>query len=86
MKFLVIFQPKGAVPSDITERNKKIVEQAIKDDKILEMYYVPGWNKHVSIEEHDNAEAMLEQLQDNYIYGDVEIYPLVDYKASRFMK
>ena len=60
----------------------KDAEQRLKDGK-LEIYYIPGWDKNISIEEHENMAEVLKALKfpsNNYNF---EIYPLMDYKETR---
>jgi hypothetical protein len=47
---------------------------------MLAMYYLPGWEKIVSIEEHKTSEEILQTLTGNPMgdFIDFEIYPVVD--------
>ena len=85
MKFLVISQlkyPTTPFPKDLVENKMKAIEQAIKDGK-FQMYYAPGWDKNVSIEEHDSIEEIYEGIKDLSQYYNVEIYPLVDFTIRK---
>ena len=86
MKFLVVTQAKEAyfkAPASTIENNMKRVKQAAKDGKILEIYLIPGWNKTVSIEEHDNAQEILDAVSPMLEYVNFEIYPLADFDLSK---
>jgi muconolactone delta-isomerase len=86
MKFLVISQRKEAgykIPASTRENNIKAVKQAVKDGKILDIYQIPGWNKTVTIEEHDNAQEMLDAVGPMLEYLNFEVYPLADFDLSR---
>ena len=85
MKFLVISKRKDDAPTSMTaemEKNYQEVEQRQKAGK-MELYYMPGWNKGVSIEEHENMAEALKALKSGYKYNNFEIYPLMDWKEAR---
>jgi hypothetical protein len=87
MKFLVIASfKKQAPPVRPTTVKKlfndmlKLIERARKAGTILEMYYIPGYEKTVTIEEHNNAETLLQNLSGNPMadFIDWEVYPLAE--------
>lgn len=85
MKFLVIAQQKENGPTASTDEREKMlqrIEQRVKAGK-MEVYYMPGWNKNVSIEEHESMVEALEAIKNPSKYNNFEIYPLMDWKEAR---
>ena len=87
MKFLVINTIKKPVPSlpqttlkKMWDDTMKDVEQWRKAGTILAMYYIPGYDKVVTIEEHNSAETLLQHLSGHQMrdFFSWEVYPLVD--------
>jgi len=86
MKYLVISKRKDNAPTSMTaemEKNQQEVEQRQKDGKIQEMYYVPGLNQVMSIEEHENMTDVLKAIKAGSKFGNFEIFPLMDWKEAR---
>ncbi len=87
MKFLVIasfMKPVPSVPQATVQKmwddTMKQLEQLRKAGEMLAFYYIPGYDKAVSIEEHKNAEEMLQNLSGHAMadFIEWEVYPLVD--------
>ena len=88
MKFLVINTFSKTKPSLPQTTLKKMwdetlntMEQYRKAGTILEMYFIPGWNKVVSIEDHKSADTLLQILSGHPFgnYMNFEVYPLEDF-------
>ena len=91
MKFLVISKSKetaSAAPPKVIrqlyESTFKQLKQAMKEGKIPEFYYAPGWGRAVSIQEHDSAEEVTKMIEGTPIapYMNFEVYPLANFEES----
>jgi len=87
MKFLVINtfkKPATSFPQTDVQKmfndTMKLMEQYRKSGTILAMYFIPGWNKAVTIEEHKSADTLLQNLSGHPMadFMNFEIYPVVD--------
>jgi muconolactone delta-isomerase len=85
MKFLVIVEYKDlyySLPS--AERKKiddadKVFAQKMNDQgDVLEVYYIPGWNRYVVIEQYENIEKLYEHFEEDpsFPYLKYEVYPI----------
>jgi muconolactone delta-isomerase len=87
MKFLTISKMKdtaSAIPPSVMrqlmEATSAYMEQGKKDGKVLEYYFIPGWDRSVVIHESDSAEAIVQALTELPVgsFMDIEVYPLAD--------
>ena len=87
MKFLTISKMKDAaatvppsVMRQLMEATVEVMKQESKAGKVLEYYFIPGWDRMVAISEVKNAEEIVKLLSDLPVGGflDFEIYPLAD--------
>ena len=92
MKFLVISHLKDtfstlppSVVRQLWEANMELVNQARKAGKIREIYWIPGWNRGVSIEDKKSAEEVVQTLSGSPMFAflNFEVYPLADFDESR---
>jgi len=91
MKFLTIGNTKDmfftfppAIAGQILKANHTVVNQQKKAGKILEIYYVPGWNRSVVIREAKSAEEVAKDVDEMPLssFMNIEMYPLADYDES----
>ena len=87
MKFLTISKMKDmastAPPSvimQLMEATADVMKQAMKAGNVLEYYFIPGWDRVVTISEVKSAEEINQRLCELPIGGflDFEVYPLAD--------
>lgn len=91
MKFLVISTFKDTFYAHSSDEIKQMVGGAVdfikqmkEQKKILEIYTIPGWNRNVSIEEHDSSDELYEHLHaaPHAPYTNFEVYPLADFEKA----
>jgi hypothetical protein len=60
------------------------MEQHVKEGKVQEAYYIPGWNRLVAISETESLEELVRNQNENPALGlmDIELYPLADIRES----
>jgi hypothetical protein len=60
------------------------MEQQVKEGKVQEGYFVPGWNRFVVISETGSIEELVKNQNENPALGlfNIELYPLADLKES----
>jgi muconolactone delta-isomerase len=87
MKFLTISKMKdtaSTVPPSVMrplmEATDDVMKQEMKMGRVLEYYFIPGWDRVVTISEFKSAEEINERLSTLPVGGflDFEIYPLAD--------
>jgi len=87
MKFLTISKMKdtaSTVPPSVIrqlmEATFDVMNQEKKAGKILEYYFIPGWERVIAISEVKSAEEINQHLTDLPIgaFLDFEVYPLAD--------
>jgi muconolactone delta-isomerase len=87
MKFLTISKMKdtaSTVPPSVMrplmEATLDVMKQESKTGKVLEYYFIPGWDRVVAISEVESAEEIVQLLSNLPVGGflDFEIYPLAD--------
>jgi len=87
MKFLTIAKMKdtaSTVPPSVVrqlmEATDALMAQQKKAGNVLEYYFIPGWDRVVTISEFKSAEEINQRLCELPIGGflDVEVYPLAD--------
>ena len=88
MKFLVIGTIKESAsmfpPSlvrQLVEADPAVISQQKKGGKLLEIYWIPGWNRGMSIREAKSAEEIYRDIAEMpcSIMTNHEVYPLADY-------
>jgi muconolactone delta-isomerase len=91
MKFLTIGKVKdiaSTVPPSVMrplmEATLDLMNQNKKAGKILEMYYIAGWNRSIVIGEQKSAEELVQAMSTLPVGGfmDFETYPLADFDES----
>jgi len=62
----------------IDDANNNYLKKAIKAGAILEFYGIPGWNRHISIEQYDSIDELYNHFEGDPIYPYIkfEVYPL----------
>jgi muconolactone delta-isomerase len=87
MKFLTISKMKdtaSTVPPSVIrqlmEATADVMKQAMKTGRVLEYYFIPGWDRIVTISEVKSAEEINQRLCELPVGGflDFEVYPLAD--------
>ena len=87
MKFLTISKMKdtaSAVPPSVIrqlmEATDAFMAQQKKAGKVSEYYFIPGWDRVVTIGEFNSAEEINQRLCELPVGGflDFEVYPLAD--------
>jgi len=87
MKFLTISSLKDVYyelpPSErkqLLEASVDYINQEKEAGKILEFYFLVGWNRVMSITEHSSAQALYQHLNSFPVgaYMNYETYPLAD--------
>ena len=87
MKFLTISRTKDtfstlppAMLRQLMEATAAYMDQGKKEGKILEYYFIPGWNRSVVISESDSAEEIVQRISGLPVgaFLDFEVYPLAD--------
>jgi len=87
MKFLTISKMKGtastvppSVMRQLMEATADVMKQAMKTGSVLEYYFIPGWDRVVTISEVKSAEEINQRLCELPVGGflDFEVYPLAD--------
>lgn len=85
MKFLVIVEYKDiyySLPSaerkKIDDADKEFSQKMIDSGDVLEVYYIPGWNRYVAIEQYESIEKLYEHFEEDpsFPYLKFEVYPL----------
>jgi muconolactone delta-isomerase len=88
MKFVVIGSLKDSAstlpPSlvrSLVEGDPAVINQQKKAGKLLEIYWIPGWNRGMSIMEAKSAEEIYRNIAEMpcSIMMNSEVYPLADY-------
>jgi muconolactone delta-isomerase len=88
MKFVVIGSIKESAsmfpPSlvrQLVEADPAVISQQKKAGKLLEIYWIPGWNRGIAIREAKSAEEIYRDIADMpcSILTNNEVYPLADY-------
>ena len=87
MKFLTISKMKDtastmppSVMRQLMEATIDVMNQETKAGRVLEYYFIPGWDRVVTITEVKSAEEINQRLCDLPVGGflDFEVYPLAD--------
>jgi len=87
MKFLTISKMKDtastmppSVMRQLMEATLDVMKQETKAGRILEYYFIPGWDRVVAINEVKSAEEIVQRLSMLPVGGflDFEVYPLAD--------
>jgi muconolactone delta-isomerase len=87
MKFLTISKMKDtastmppSVMRQLMEATSDVMKQEAKTGKVLEYYFIPGWDRVVAISEVKSAEEIVQLLSALPVGGflDFEVYPLAD--------
>jgi muconolactone delta-isomerase len=93
MKFLTISKLKdtaSTVPPSVMrplmEATVDVMKQEMKTGKILEFYFIPGWDRAVTIGEFKSPEEIAQLISNLPVeaFLDFEVYPLGD--AFELMK
>jgi muconolactone delta-isomerase len=86
MKFIVIGTQRDVLPPvsvmrQVIEADKPVIEQQKKAGKLLEMYWVPGWGRGISIMEAKSTEEIFQNISEMpcSILMNYEVYPLANY-------
>jgi muconolactone delta-isomerase len=91
MKFLIISRAKDtfstlppAMLRQLMEATIAYMDQGKKEGKVLEYYFIPGWDRSIVISESDSAEAIVQAITGLPIgaFLDFEVYPLADPNES----
>ena len=91
MKFLVMSSFKDTyftLPPDkikkIMEGTYEVLRQSRNTGTLLDLYYIPGWDRAVGIEEHDSAEKLNQHLSSTPAapFLKFEVYPLSDFDEA----
>jgi muconolactone delta-isomerase len=93
MKFLTVSKMKdtaSTVPPSVMrpllEASLEVMKQEKKEGKVLEYYFIPGWDRVLAINEIGSADEILKRLSALPIgvFLDFEVYPLGDaFEAMR---
>ena len=87
MKFLTISKMKDtastippSVMRPLMEATLDLMNQEKKAGKVLEYYFIPGWERVIAINEVKSAEEINQRLTDLPVgaFLDFEVYPLAD--------
>jgi muconolactone delta-isomerase len=87
MKFLTISKMKDtastmppSVMRQLMEATSDLMKQETKAGRILEYYFIPGWDRVVAINEVKSAEEIVQRISALPVGGflDFEVYPLAD--------
>jgi muconolactone delta-isomerase len=87
MKFLTISKMKDtastvppSVMRQLMEATYDLMKQETKAGRILEYYFIPGWERVIAISEVKSAEEINQRLTDLPVgaFLDFEVYPLAD--------
>jgi muconolactone delta-isomerase len=87
MKFLTISKMKDtastmppSVMRQLMEATSDLMKQETKAGRILEYYFIPGWDRVVAISEVKSAEEIVQRLSALPVgaFLDFEVYPLAD--------
>jgi muconolactone delta-isomerase len=80
----VLFTLPPAVARQLFEATIALSNQQKKAGKILELYFIPGWNRVVAIRESKSAEELNQNIDELPLssFMNYEVYPLADYNES----
>jgi hypothetical protein len=90
MKFLSIWKLKDGISlppaalRPLAEAQTAYTDMNLKQGKIDQVYFVPGWGKFIIVSENKTAEDWLKEAGGSpmFMLYDVELYPLADWKQS----
>jgi len=91
MKFLTISKMKdtaSTVPPSVMrplmEATLDLMNQEMKAGRILEAYFIPGWDRVVTISEFKSAEEIVQLISALPVGGflNLEVYPLANFNES----